>query len=312
MIVIRDLKTAYSELDSSVVALGNFDGVHKGHQMLISKAVELAKQNNCKSVVFTFDELPINVIANKTVVKSIQKTEEKIDTIASLGVDYLVCVAFDDFMRTMSPEDFCGNVLVHDLKCKIAVCGFNYSFGNMGCGNPEKLISLGKVKDFEVNVIPEYDLENTLVSSSNIRKFLELGDVEKFEEFTGRNYTISGKVMYGQQLGNRMGFPTANLSLDPNMAHPGNGVYVTHTYIDGRKYNSVTNVGHKPTVGEFEKNAETHIFDFNENIYGDFVIVEFVKMLRPERKFNSIDVLSRQIAEDCEKAREVHKEQGRI
>jgi len=306
MEIIKDLSTAYDKLSSSVVVLGNFDGVHKGHQKLVAKAVSLAKEMNCESVVFTFDELPLNVIAGSIVVKNIQNTDEKIEILKSLGVDYLVCVPFDTYMRSMSPEDFTNDILAHDLKCKMAVCGFNYSFGNMGAGNPAVLQCFGKRYGFDVYVMDEYDIDGVLVSSTNIRQFLENGDVEKYAEFTGRNYTIEGKVITGNRLGNRMGFPTANLNLTPDMAHPGNGVYITHTYIGDKRYNSITNVGHKPTVGEYGKNAETHIFDFNEDIYGDFLKVEFVKMLRPEHKFDSIEELTAQIAKDCVIAREIH------
>jgi len=302
------LEDAAECLDGIVVALGNFDGIHKGHQQLIKETVRKAKELNCPAVIFTFRNHPVNEIAGKTVVKNIMDIHEKAIVAERLGVDYMINITFDWRIMKMSPDDFVDKLLVRDLGIKHAVCGFNYSYGFKGAGTPEMLIKKGKENNFGVTVIPEFSIEGQTVSSTYIRTLIEKGDMEKYEQFTGRTYKIGGFVMHGQKFGRTMGFPTANLNLYQSMALPVNGVYVTKTWIDGEIYNSVTNVGNKPTVGEFEKNAESHIFDFDGDIYGKRVVVEFIKMLRPEIHFESIDDLSKQINADCINARKIHEE----
>ena len=152
----------------------------------------------------------------------------------------------------------------------------------------------------------EIDIDNEAVSSTLIRQRLSEGNMESVEKLSGRRYSISGKVMQGEKLGRKMGFPTVNLSLNTDMALPPNGVYITNIYVNNALYQSVTNVGNKPSVGHFAKNAETHIFDFNEDTYGQQIKVEFIKMLRPEVKFRSIDELSAQIDKDCIAAKRYH------
>ena len=307
MKVFSFLDDANSMLDASVVALGNFDGIHVGHQQLISKAVEIGKEKGIPAVIFTFKNHPLNEISGKNVVKSIMDAHEKAIVAERLGVDYMANIRFDRFIMKLEPEEFVKRVLVRDLKCKYAVCGFNYSFGYKGAGTPELLTELGEKYDFAVSVVPEFRIGNQTVSSTYIRSLLEEGDILNYRKFTGRTYKIGGYVMHGQELGRTMGFPTANLNLSSNMALPHNGVYITNIWLNDGVYPSVTNVGNKPTVGEFDKNAETHIFGYSGDIYGERVVVEFLEMLRPEMKFGSIDELARQIEKDCIAAEEYHK-----
>jgi len=302
------LDDAQECLDGIVVALGNFDGIHKGHQQLIIEAVNKAKELNCPSAIFTFRNHPVNEIAGKTVVKCIMDIHEKAAVAERLGVDYMINVTFDWRIMKMNPDDFVDKLLVKGLGIKHAVCGFNYSFGYKGAGTPQLLIEKGKADGFGVSVIPEYSIDNQTVSSTYIRSLIEKGDMERYELFTGRTYKIGGYVMHGQMFGRTMGFPTANLNLSLNMALPVNGVYVTKTWIGDNVYDSVTNVGNKPTVGEFDKNAESHIFGFEGDIYGSRVVVEFIKLLRPEKHFDSIDELSKQINIDCINAKKIHEE----
>lgn len=306
MKVFTWLEDASNIVQDSVIALGNFDGLHKGHQELIKEAVRIAEEQSLSSVVFTFRNHPSNAIAGKTVVKNIMDIHEKSIVAERLGVDYMVNIRFDKFIMKLQPEEFVERVLVKNLHIKHAVCGFNYSFGYKGLGDPELLKRLGEKYGFEVTVIPEFSIDGETVSSTSIRLLLEKGDMLKYQRFTGRTYKIGGYVMHGQHFGRTMGFPTANLSLSNNMALPVNGVYVTNITVDGEKYHSVTNVGNKPTVGEFEKNAETHIFDYKGDIYGKRVIVEFIDLLRPEMKFESIIALADQIERDCVDARSYH------
>lgn len=307
MILYTSLIEAKEGIDAAAVALGNFDGVHKGHQALISNCVKSAKEQGISSVVFTFLNHPLNEIAGKCVVKSIMTFKEKAMAVEALGADIMVAVPFNDEIRKSSPEKFVKDVLADALKAKCAFCGFNYNFGYKGQGDPELLTELGNKYGFGVNVMDEFDIDGQPVSSTRIREALSGGDVESFETLSGRRYCISGKVIPGEHFGRKMGFPTVNLALNHDMALPANGVYITFIYVNDLKYRSVTNVGNKPSVGLFAKNAETHIFDFNGDLYGENIRVEFVKMLRPEMRFDSVDDLSAQIDKDCVEARKYHE-----
>ncbi len=297
------LKTIEKINIPTVVALGNFDSMHLGHQKLIKKAVDIAKEKGYISVVFTFSELPINVISGKTIVKNVHTQEEKFAEIEALGADVLVNATFDAEMQGMSPKDFAAEILKKKLNCDTAVCGYNYSFGYMGYGNPNILTSLGRSFGFYTEIMEEFKVGDTSVSSTMIRELLTSGKVAEYERFTGRRYAISGKVIEGNHLGTRMGYPTVNLNLSESMALPVNGVYVTIITVNGESFLSVTNIGNKPTVGKYGKNAETHIFGFSGDLYGAEIKVEFIDFLRPEYMFESIEALENQIAKDCEEAK---------
>lgn len=300
--IIYDLQTAKELLPETAVAFGNFDGVHLGHQALIQQMTQSAELSGLKSAVFTFRDLPVNEIFQNNLVKKIMTPEEKLAAIAELSVDYIICIPFDTAIQTMSPENFASDIIRDTLHCRKAFCGFNYSFGYKGEGNPQTLRSYGEKFGFDTVVMPDFTVDGLSVSSTLIRSFLEVGDVENFSRYSGRCYHIRGTVSKGQHLGTRMGFPTVNLNLSPEMALPRNGVYVSNIYVNNMKYKSVTNVGNKPTVGSFTKNAETHIFDFSEDLYGKDIEVEFLAFLRPEQKFDNLQDLEKQIAKDCENA----------
>ena len=287
-----------------VIALGNFDGVHRGHQALICKAVERAKALGLSSAVLTFNNHPLNIIKGDAVVKTILSFEEKAEIIEGLGVDFLFSIDFDEEIQNLPAFDFAKSILVERCHAKEAICGFNYSYGQGAKGSPKTLCEQGKALGFGVSVVDEFLVGGECVSSTLVRKLLAEGKMAKYEEMVGRRYIIDGIVVEGEQNGRKMGFPTANLSLSDAMAQPKNGVYITRTHLGGKVYNSITNVGNKPTIGLFKKNAETHIFDFNQYIYGEKLRVEFIKKLRDEQTFASMPDLSAQIDKDCENARD--------
>ena len=291
--------------EDCICALGNFDGIHKGHQELISCAVNMAKEKGLKSAVFTFTEHPINVMSGHIVTKNILNFDDKAKIIEDMGVDYLFSFDFLEY-RQMSPEDFAKDLLAKDLKIKHAICGFNYSFGYKAMGHNEDLKLFGEKYGFGVTVIEPVLIDGLVVSSTLIRGCIEKGDLQSYLSYTGRPYILYGKVMEGEHNGRKMGFPTVNLNLDASMALPANGVYTTNTIIEDKVYPSITNVGNKPTIGDFAKNAETHIFNFTENIYGKPLKVEFIKMQRFEKKFDSMDDLAAQIDKDCLEAKKYH------
>lgn len=302
---IKDLKN----IKETAIALGNFDGVHEGHKALISACVEKGASDGLVPSVFTFSNHPMNVIAGKSVVKNIITFDEKADILSKLGVQYLFSFEFDDMMRASTPEYFCRDLLSKSLKMKEAFCGFNYRFGYKAQGTPEVLARMGEELGYLVTVLSPVESAGVTISSTLIREAVAAGEMEKYQLYTGRRYALNGHVIQGRRFGRKMGFPTINLSLDLSMVIPANGVYVTQTLVEGTLYHSITNVGNKPSVGTFEKNAETHIFNFDRDIYGMDVRVEFIKMLRTEKVFGSVPELAAQIEFDCKTAKEYHRGQ---
>lgn len=292
------------KIGNSCVALGNFDGVHKAHAELIKTCVSIAERRGLVPIVFTFINHPVNAMAGKSIVKKIMTPDEKTRAIEELGPAYMVNTIFSDEIMNLSPEGFAKEVLADILKCRTAVCGYNYSFGKRGEGNPEILRSLGEKYGFRVELIADYKINGISVSSSFIRQLIAEGRLEEYPIYSGRHYSIEGVVLKGEHLGRRMGFPTVNLNLSEDWALPKSGVYITQTSVKGNLYDSITNIGNKPSVGRFDKNAETHIFDFNDDIYGETIRVKFIKMLREERKFPDIESLSAEIGRNCLQARE--------
>ncbi|MCR4804530.1 MAG: bifunctional riboflavin kinase/FAD synthetase [Clostridia bacterium] len=291
-------------MPDAAVALGNFDGVHKGHQMLVRECVAAAEEKGIVPSVFTFTNHPVNEIAGKTVIKNIMTFEEKASELERLGVQNLFSFTFADWIRTKSAEGFVKDILIDCFHTKHAVCGFNYHFGYKAEGDADRLAELGKTYGYGVSVIPEIRINGQTVSSTLIRQIIDDGRIEEYKDYTGRLYCIDGCVVQGRHLGRRIGFPTVNLSLDSTEAFPMNGVYITLTTVNGKRYHSITNVGNKPTVGEFAKNAETHIFNFSGDLYGSFVRVEFIRMLRPEIRFPDLDSLQQEIHRNCLQAQE--------
>lgn len=308
-----------NNIKDTCIALGNFDGVHKGHQQLIKECVLAAKEKGLVPSVFTFTNHPVNEMAGKVVVKNIMNFEEKAAFLEGMGVEYLFSITFDEFVRQSSPQVFLEDILLKTLKMKHAVCGFNYHFGYKAAGDGTYLHDHAEELGYGLTIVPEVVIDGNTVSSTLIRGIIDEGRMEDYEKYTGRLYTLDGTVVQGRHLGRRIGFPTVNLSLNPDEALPPNGVYVTRTYVNsgseanackesaGKWYNSITNVGNKPTVGAFAKNAETHIFDFEGDLYGKDVRVVFIKMTRPERKFSGLEELQAQINRDCRDAEEYFK-----
>jgi len=297
-----------NHIENTVIALGNFDGVHRGHQELITRTVKSAEAAGLKSAVFTFANHPKNVTAKNTVVKNILYFDEKARMLENMGVDYMFNLPFDDSIRCLSPTDFINHLLIKKFKMKQAYCGFNYRFGYEAEGTPQILMEVGIEKGFGIHILEPFKIEGNLISSTFIRKLIDDGKVEKYPKYMGRWYSIGGEVVVGNKLGKTIGFPTSNLIIDEDMITPPNGVYVTQSFYNGTCYPSITNVGVKPTIGEYKKNVETHIFNFDKELYGKIIRVEFLKKMREERKFNSVEELSKQITSDCITARAYHRD----
>jgi len=306
MIVFNELSDIKG-ISPTVVALGNFDGIHKGHQELLKAAIEDAKERGLKSAVFTFSNHPKNELSGYQVVKNIIYDKEKLEIMNETGIDYLFSIRFDSEIQHMDPITFIKKLLIKSFKVSEAICGFNYRFGFKAEGNHVLLKQEGLRKGFDVRIIDAVTINETVVSSTLIRNLISDGSVDCVRDFMGRNYAIRGEVIHGNELGRTLGFPTANIWADDNMILPPNGVYVTYCIIDGNRYDSITNIGNKPTIGEFQKNLETNVLDMELNLYGKTITVEFLEMIRTEQKFGTIDALKKQIALDSNIAREYHE-----
>lgn len=291
------LKSEFEIKDKTTVALGIFDGVHKAHTALIKKAVETAEKEGFLSVVFTFSQSPKNNAGYIT------KNSLKEKYINNLNPDYLLVQEMNKEFMSLSPEEFIKTLKEKFNVSKVFV-GENFTFGKNKAGNTKLLELLGEKYGFSVCSEELKKEDGEVISSSVVRDCLKSGDVEKAEKILGRKYEISGITETGNKLGRTINFPTANIYPDENMLIPKYGVYKTATFISGKEYKSITNVGVKPTVEKNRLSIETHILDFKGDLYGKEIYVKFEKFIRPETKFESLEELKKQISKDIEKANE--------
>ena len=283
------------------LALGFFDGVHLGHKAVIEKAVDFAHQNNLKSAVITFSSHPAQKF-NKNFEGYIMPPEKRFEYFEKSGVDYCWAVNFDD-ISNIEAEDYIKDVLVKNFAPKAITSGFNHNFGKNKKGNSALLKEYSSAFGYEYFEIPPIVIDGTTVSSSAIRKFIRSGDIKKLNEFSERNFEISGVVQNGQKLGAKLGFKTANLTYPSSCVMLKFGVYDTDIFIDGDKYRGITNFGVKPTFNNTSSQPvlEVHILNFDKDIYGKNVRVEFKNFIRDEKKFDSASDLKDQINRDLEK-----------
>jgi riboflavin kinase / FMN adenylyltransferase len=288
------------------LAIGVFDGVHRGHQAVISTSADHAKAANGTPVVVTFDPHPEKVLRPQSGPRLLTATPHKIALIRALGVRHLLIMTFDKQFAATEPEDFVEQLATHSKPLREICVGHEWSFGKNRRGNLELLKKLGVKFDFGVIGVPEIKANDEVVSSTGIRQAIEKGDFARAAAMLGREYTILGTVTHGDNLGKKIGFPTANLSAH-NEQFPPNGVYAAVARMTDGIHLGVVNLGVRPTVasGESERVLEIHLFDFNRDIYGKDVEVRFVKFLRPEKKFESVEALVAQIRRDADQAREL-------
>jgi riboflavin kinase/FMN adenylyltransferase len=288
------------------LAIGVFDGVHRGHQAVISTSADHSRATNGTPVVVTFDPHPEKVLRPEHAPHLLTATKHKIALIRDLGVGNLLIINFDKQFAATEPEDFVGALVAHSKPLQEICVGHEWSFGKNRRGNLELLKKLGAKFNFEVVGIPPVRINGAVVSSTAIRQAIEKGDFEKAAEMLGREYTILGTVTHGDNLGKKIGFPTANLSAHSEQFPP-NGVYAAEAKIDNELHRGVINLGVRPTVssGKSERVLEIHLFDFNREIYRRDMEVRFLKFLRPEKKFSNVEMLVEQIRHDVDQAREL-------
>lgn len=293
MKVIKAIKDIDIEFDT-VVTIGNFDGVHKGHQVLIEKTATYAKARGIKSAVFTFLNHPINYFVPEKV-KNIFDEKEKERLIEGFGIDYLIDIPFDKTMTQISAEQFIVKILKDKIHAKKIVVGYDFTFARNKEGTVDVLREMGHEYGIEVEIVQPIKINGIRVSSTFIRELISEGRVDEIPQYLGTPYVIEGEIIHGKANGRKMGYPTANISLKDQIIKPKNGIYASRVIIDGKKYFGATNVGMNPTVNGKYLSIETNILDFDEDIYGKRVRIEFLEKIRDEKKFESLDELRKQL-----------------
>lgn len=285
------------------MALGYFDGVHIGHRRVIQKAIDAAKANGWLSAVMTFDPHPREVLGQTGYTRYLTPLEDKLEQLEKLGVDLAYVMRFDIPFSSVYPEDFIEECLL-PLHCRHVVVGFDFTFGYRGLGTAHTLQEMSKGR-YSLDIVGPVNRLGEKVSSTIIREYLHHGDVEQTRHLLGRPFKIKGTVVHGDKRGRTIGFPTANVRVDKPYLIGKNGVYGVRFKVDGKTYFGVMNVGIKPTfeLEKKEKSLEVHLFDFQEEIYGKQVEVEFLFFIRDEQKFSGVDALIAQIGKDVELAK---------
>ena len=306
MKIVHGVKNLPKSLKNLVVTIGNFDGVHLGHQKLLQTLLEEKRKIRESSLILTFHPHPQEFLRPQSSFKKINTYEERLELLRGKGIDFLVEEKFDEKFSNISREDFVQNILIEKLNAKVLILGHDFVFGKDRKGNVSYLkesLSKNNVSIYQLEAI--LDESKNIISSSNIRKYILNGDMEKANKQLKRSFFISGKVVKGKDRGKKItGFPTANINIPKQIIHPKYGVYISQIFIKNKLFNSISNIGVQPSFSYSKAILETHIFNFKEDCYGEEARIFFLSFLREEKKFNSSDDLTGQIKEDILKAKE--------
>jgi riboflavin kinase/FMN adenylyltransferase len=294
----------FEKPEYAVVTIGTFDGVHIGHQTILKRVVSEAKANSGKSVLITFWPHPRFILSKDSdKLKLLSTFNEKVKMVADLGVDFILKIAFTPQFSNLSADEFVQRILVEKVGTKKLFIGYDHHFGNNREGNIQFLKAHASQYGFEVNEISKQEIDHIGVSSTKIRNTLESGEIHLANSLLGRSYSISGKIIDGKKKGRTIGFPTANIEIPESYKLlPGDGAYAIKAFVNENCYYGMLNIGFKPTVDGTERTIEAHLFNFDADIYGAEITVEFVRSLRKEIKFVSIDELKAQLIKDKEAA----------
>ena len=299
MKIFRDLDKI-NKIPKLSIALGFFDGVHLGHRVLLKNCISYAKNEGLDSAVFTFREHPKNVITGTNKVKRLLSEEDRNHIFKSMGIDYVFALDFAEGFHEMSPESFAGHLLRDKFNSQAVFCGYNFHFGARALGDAQMLERLGKDYGYKTYITDKVEVNGHDVSSTRIRTLIEKGKIEDANSLLGADFRLSGLVLHGDGRGRTIGIPTANFEPDSAMVIPAYGVYVTTARIigEGKSLPAVTNIGIKPTVGGTKLLVETHIIDYENDLYDKNIEVTFHRYLRKEKMFESFEILMHQINED--------------
>lgn len=304
MILLDKKDSVIEDRVNTVVTIGNFDGIHLGHQQLINKCIEISKKENFKTVVLSFYPHPRKILNNDFVFNTIITQSEKTDFLLKLNVDYFRRKPIDKEFLNYTSREFVENVLVKELSAKAVVVGADFHFSSNRGANTDMLRKICSEYGIETVVLELKQENNEKIGSTRVRNFILQGDFENVTKLLGRNYSISGYVVDGKKLGRTIGVPTANVFPEEEKLLPPNGVYISKININGDVYNSITNIGSNPTLNEKKLVVETFIIDFDKDIYGEYVTIEFLSFIRREQKFNGIVELKNQLHRDIDVAKE--------
>jgi riboflavin kinase / FMN adenylyltransferase len=305
MRVIRHLAHVAPPLRRVVLTLGNFDGVHLGHQAIVRRAVDEARAVGGQVVTLTFHPHPVAVLAPDKTPPLLQSLHDRLALLRDLGADVVVIQRFTPAFAALDPEAFVRDYLGAHLELLHVVVGHNVSFGRARAGTVETLRTLGARHGFAVDAVGPVTVGEAQVSSTALRRLVAAGDVHRARALLGRPFTLSGRVVLGEQRGRTLGFPTANLHQRPGVLLPADGVYAVRAKLDGWARPGVLNVGVRPTFGMLRRTVEVHVLDFDGDLYGRWLSLELVERLRGEQRFPGPDALREAIAEDVTRAREV-------
>lgn len=303
MRIIRGVKNLSEALPNPVLTLGNFDGVHLGHQAIFRKVVDRAREIKGTSIAFTFEPHPLKVLAPERSPRLLNTFHGKMKLLEAACLDVVICANFTRAFADQNPEDFARDILVKKIGVKEVYVGYDYAFGRGREGSIAFLQQMGKQHGFHVGVIDAVTIDGSVVSSSRIRDFISSGRIDEAAGLLGRYYTIEGKVVPGARRGHTLGFPTANLQT-ANELIPDYGVYAVQATLDDRRVKGVASIGVRPTFGGGPVSIEVYLFDFSEDLYGRNLEVAFVRRLRGEARFPDAESLVRQMHRDVEEAKE--------
>ncbi len=297
----------FQAIGNAVVTTGTFDGVHVGHVKIIKRLVEITKKIGGESVLLTFWPHPRVIVSpSNDDIKLLSTIDEKSEILAKLGIDHLVILPFTREFSELSSEQYIEDILTEGLGTKVLVIGYDHRFGRNREGGIDYLLKHSDRFKIKIEEISRQEIENITISSTKIRNAIINGKVQIANELLGRPYSFSGHVVKGRQLGRTIGFPTANVQVQKNYKLiPKNGVYACKIILRNQEYKGIMNIGNRPTVDGVGRTQEVHIFDFNDDIYGEILKVEIIEFIREEIKFDSIEKLITQIKLDCEIAKKL-------
>lgn len=298
MKILTDL-TSFHETAPSFVTIGTFDGVHIGHQKVLKKLVKSAKKNNATPILLTFFPHPRMVLQKEVGIKLINTINERIQLLEKTGIDTLVIYPFDEEFANQTALNFVRNILVNKLNISKLFIGYDHRFGKNREGDFEHLKEYGYTYNFSVKEISKLDINNIGVSSTKIRNAIENGEIIKANQYLGYYFMLTGDVVEGRNLGEKIGFPTANLNIkETYKLLPKTGAYIVKSNIDNKSVYGMMNIGYRPTLKGKHQTIEIHFFNFNKNLYGKKIQVEVLKFLREEQKFESVQNLRKQLTTD--------------
>ena len=302
---------AYNNERASVVTIGTFDGVHIGHKAILKRLVATAKKDDLDAVVLTFFPHPRMVLQQDSDIKLLNTIHERTELLENTGLDHLVIHPFTHAFSRLTALEYVRDILVNSLNAKKIIIGYDHRFGRNRNADIEDLKEFGLTYGFEVEEISAKEIDDVAISSTKIRKALDAGDIETANNYLGYHFMISGEVVKGKAIGRTFQFPTANIH--PKEAYkliPKNGVYVVQAELANKKVYGITNIGTNPTVGGTEKTIETYLLDFDEDLYGQTLTLQFLTYIREEENFSSVDVLKEAIKKDETFAREFLNKHG--